>query len=269
MLKVFISWSGERSKQIAEILKLWIPLVIQAAKPYYSPDDITKGTRWDSEIAQMLEESRIGIICLTKENLKAPWILFEAGALSKNIDKSKVVPILFEVEPSEIEGPLAQFQAARFEEKEIKKVIKMFNSELGENKLSSDTIDSVFKMWWPTLETKISDAMHKEIVLPEESKRSEKDLLEEILMIVRAQSLNSPISKISPAAAKDLSYCFIELVEAVNKIDYNPELYTLVQRISKPVRHIARHYMTYVGENNFEAINEVYTSLKNTASSEE
>ena len=81
-MKVFISWSGETSKGLAEALREWLPAVIQAVNPYFSPDDVSKGSRWSSEISKELEDSAIGIICLTKENLEAPWIMFEAGALS-------------------------------------------------------------------------------------------------------------------------------------------------------------------------------------------
>ncbi len=38
-MKVFISWSGTKSKKIAEIFRKWIPGVIQAVKPYFTPDD--------------------------------------------------------------------------------------------------------------------------------------------------------------------------------------------------------------------------------------
>ncbi len=41
-MDVFISWSGELSKKIAEAIRDWIPCVIQAVKPYYSPDDISR-----------------------------------------------------------------------------------------------------------------------------------------------------------------------------------------------------------------------------------
>lgn len=80
-MKVFLSWSGSKSKRLAEILHTWIPSVIQAAKPYFSPDDIEKGTRWYPEVSKELKKSNVGIICLTRENLEAPWILFETGAL--------------------------------------------------------------------------------------------------------------------------------------------------------------------------------------------
>lgn len=79
---VFLSWSGSRSKAVAETFSKWIVQVIQAVEPWIS-SDIEKGARWNSEVAARLEQSRVGIICLTKENLDAKWILFESGALSK------------------------------------------------------------------------------------------------------------------------------------------------------------------------------------------
>ncbi len=66
---------------MADILRQWIPGVIQAVRPYYSPDDIAKGARWTNEISKELDESRIGLICLTSDNLEAPWLMFEAGGL--------------------------------------------------------------------------------------------------------------------------------------------------------------------------------------------
>ncbi len=109
-MKIFITWSGDTSCLIAEVLNKWLPGVLQAVKTYYSPNDILKGTRWNAEISKELESSQVGIICLTKDNLEAPWIMFEAGALSKSLENSKVCPILFGVDASEVKGPLVQFE---------------------------------------------------------------------------------------------------------------------------------------------------------------
>jgi hypothetical protein len=96
-MRVFISWSGDRSKRVGDLLRKWIPGVLQAVKPYFSPDDVAKGSRWSGEIAKELEASRVGLLVLTPENVEAPWLMFEAGALAKNLDRSKVCP-----EPSRV-----------------------------------------------------------------------------------------------------------------------------------------------------------------------
>jgi hypothetical protein len=67
---LFISWSGARSKAIAETLREWLPTVIQTAKPFMSDTDIDKGSRGLTELVRALEGIKVGIVCLTPENLK-------------------------------------------------------------------------------------------------------------------------------------------------------------------------------------------------------
>lgn len=97
-MNVFISFSGDRSKAVAKALHEWIPYVINDVQPWMSEVDIDKGTRWSMDVANQLKEAKMGIICLTPENLDAPWLHFEAGALSKTVEKTYVCPYLFEVE---------------------------------------------------------------------------------------------------------------------------------------------------------------------------
>src|SRR5262245_10836217 len=99
-MKVFLSWSGERSKSAALMLRQWLPDVIQSIEPWMSAEDIDAGARWNSELTNKLAETRFSVICLTKDNQQAPWILFEAGALSKTIEKTYVIPYLIDMEPS-------------------------------------------------------------------------------------------------------------------------------------------------------------------------
>jgi hypothetical protein len=84
-MKVFISWSGERSQALAQALRDWLPLVLHYVEPWLSQSDIEPGERWASEVSKELEVSNFGIICVTKENTESPWILFEAGALAKSL----------------------------------------------------------------------------------------------------------------------------------------------------------------------------------------
>src|SRR5437016_7402310 len=101
-MKVFISWSGERSKAVAEALLDCLRIVIPNCYPWLSKDEIRKGSHWRAELAGILQECRFGIICLTPENFGRPWILFEAGALSKALTDTYVCPIFFELDPTHI-----------------------------------------------------------------------------------------------------------------------------------------------------------------------
>ena len=96
-MKVFISWSGDRSHKVALVLEEWLRSVIQAVEPYVSSKDIDKGARWFSDISVELEKADFGIVCITPENQKEPWIAFEAGALAKKLNQSRVCPFVIEL----------------------------------------------------------------------------------------------------------------------------------------------------------------------------
>lgn len=197
-MKIFISWSGKVSHKIACIFRDWLPSVIQSVKPYVSSEDIDKGTRWSSDIAGELEVANYGIIIITKENLKAEWINFEAGALSKSLDKANVSPFLFNIKRSEVQGPLLQFQSTIFEKSEVHKLLGSINKRLEDDKKLSDSqLDKSFDIWWNDLEYNLK-AVEDES--SEESETNRKDnennqsqILEEILELVRSQQrmLNS------------------------------------------------------------------------------
>ena len=100
-MKVVIGSSGDRSKQLSEAIHWWLPHVLQFAKPYFSPSDIDKGKRWSDDISKELGQSHIGIIVMTEGNLTSPWIMFEAGAISKVVDESRVCPIVFGIKTTD------------------------------------------------------------------------------------------------------------------------------------------------------------------------
>lgn len=242
-MKVFLSWSGNRSRAIAEILKGWLPSVLQAAKPYFSPDDVTKGARWLAEISKELEESRIALLVITPENQEAPWLLFEAGALSKNFDRSRVCPLLFDgMEPTDVKGPLVQFQGAKFCKAEMKKVLKAVNTELGEQALSHEVLESVFEMWWPKLEEQVVAQLSKVDESDGATKRSDRELLEEVLALARTTAAMGRVRPLdaSPAAYEDLVEACIELADMVHMYAPDESAVQLIGRLYGPLEHIIR-----------------------------
>lgn len=243
-MKVFLSWSGDRSKAIADVMRKWLPSVLQAVRPYFSPDDVSKGSRWSTEIAKELEASRVALLFITPENPDAPWLVFEAGALSKNLDRSKVCPLLFgEIDPTDITGPLVQFQAAKFGKDEMRRVLKMINAELGEACLTPDVLESVFEMWWPKLEEKVSEQLAQTAVVGGNARRSERDMLEEILMLSRRNSRIDRADQfdLSHPAFRDLFRGTIELCTLIRERLPERDFLQTTARIIRPLEYLSRH----------------------------
>lgn len=202
-MKVFISWSGNKSHKVGLVFREWLPSVIQSLEPYVSSEDIDKGARWSTDIAKELENSTFGILCVTKENLHAPWLSFEAGALSKTMDKAFVTPFLFDIKRSEVNGPILQFQSAIFEKDDIRKLIHTLNKACGESGISETMLEKAFEVWYPTLEDELN-ALKEIDENPDNEQETQNDnhsteIIEEILELSRDNQklLRNPDPKLS------------------------------------------------------------------------
>lgn len=202
-MKVFISWSGERSHYVAKELHDWIPNVIQAIEPWMSSEDIASGSQWLNEITKQLAESYVGIICLTPENQNAPWVMFESGAISKALPQSFVCPYLIDLEFSQIDTPLKFFQSNKATEEGTLKVLQTLNNALANPDSKSAPIrnlDTVFKKWWGNLEEKLNNLPQVENT--QIKQRTTEEILEEILNNTREQLRRESI-RVSSASKKD------------------------------------------------------------------
>lgn len=184
-MNVFISWSGDRSKILAGYLYEWLSAVVQKAKPWMSQRDIDPGQRWNDQISTKLKDTNFGLICLTPENLSAEWMLFEAGALAKSLESARVVPILLDMRKSDLSYPLAQFQAIEANKEEFLELAHALNKALGSENIPTATLLSVFEAMWSKLQSNLENlekSNHNQTI---EVKRSDSDILAEVLESVR------------------------------------------------------------------------------------
>ena len=269
-MKVFISWSGGLSHKIALIFRDWLPAAIQSIEPYVSSEDIDKGARWGTEISKELESSSYGILCVTRENMHAPWLNFEAGALSKAFDKSRVSPFLFGVKRSEIKGPILQFQSTIFGKEDIKKLLLSLNKASDDSKLDDSRLKDIFEVWWPKLEDSLNKLIKEKPNKGDDDKEEKgvkesnipTDILEELLELSRRQYkiLNSP-DELSPPeyirnvfgqmdklpfghpVFEDLAESWLDLIKLVSSFE-DEELIPVevfkerINRINRPVEYI-------------------------------
>src|SRR5688572_1363711 len=153
-MKIFISWSGETSRRIAQALRDWLPRIIQSADPWTSDQDIQSGARWGAEIERRLTETRFGIICVTPDNHLRPWLMFESGALSKSVNEARVCLYLFGLSAFQLEGPLVQFQARLADKDGTRQLILDVNRGL-ERRIDEYLLIESFELWWPKLEDQL------------------------------------------------------------------------------------------------------------------
>lgn len=183
---VFISWSGPRSRWVAEALRGWLPNVLQASKPWLSARDIDKGTRSAVELGKPLEELRVGISCLTPENLAAPWLLYEAGQLTKTLDPSTrlYTYLLGGLKWSDIEPPLGWFQHTDATKEDTLVLVQSINKAIADEPLPDTQVEATFERFWPDLEKKLATMPQtEEGKMP---RRSIDDMLAEILGLLRS-----------------------------------------------------------------------------------
>lgn len=157
-MDIFIAWSGEPSKSLAQALYNWLPDVIPTATPFLSTEDIRKGQRWLTEISARLEKTSFAILCVSSENLSSPWMHFEAGAASKSTTQGRVCALLLDVTAGDLNLPLSQFQHAPADKDEVLKLVLSVDETLGEQRRGDERVKKAFEKFWPDLEARIEQA---------------------------------------------------------------------------------------------------------------
>ncbi len=203
-MKIFLSWSEERSKKIAEEFKNFLGQTCQQAITFFSFHDIESGTNWANKLMKELEQTNIGLFFFTPENLKSTFMHFEAGGLLRNeektIENGKIIPVLFGIKKSDIVQPFAMFHMVIFNKVEIFKLINEINDKF-QNPVKNKFLESIFEKFYPETETEIQKIMDSDTTKPKP--RPIEELLDELILNTRNH--NSRLDTLD-SKAKSLMY---------------------------------------------------------------
>ncbi len=183
-MEIFISWSGARSKRFATFFKDWLKDLLHTVTPWMSEHDIAAGSRWNSQLVEALERSSFGVLSVTGENQHAPWMLFEAGALSRQMKQSSVVPVLLGLTNAELKAPLSQFQSVDATRDGIYHLVLAINAAM-RAPLEIDRLQRCFDRCWPELQTAIDSSLAIPLSVPDSPIRPDRELLDEMLEMLR------------------------------------------------------------------------------------
>lgn len=266
LMEVFLSWSGDYSRELAEKFNKWLPKVIQNVTPFMSEKDLKLGSVWNDKINESLTDSIVGILFITPDNINSSWLNYEAGALSKTVDsESRIIPIVFGSDDPEIlisDSPLKQFQTLlHTNETEIVKLVHALNANL-EKPLSQDNLMESFQVWWPDLrdDLKKIDEKYREKIRIKKSEKKNGDLTEKGLsgkllqqisenvdLLIR-RSLSNPTSyRLPHQAVIDLDRGVERLIRLDSNLNLSEkeehEYHSIVNMLMRPIRYLDRQVM--------------------------
>lgn len=200
-MNVFISWSGAKSRAVAFVVKDWLTSVIQNAKPWMSVDDIDRGEQWFQRIASQLNESTLGIICLTQSNKAKPWILYETGAVAKGSGSNRVFTLLIDLRPADIvDSPLTQYNHTTLGKEQMWQLTKSINNRF-EEPVPDLILSKAFKLSWSKYDKAFKKAIVDNSAEDEAAAEpSDREMLREALATIRALSAQTAAAQAIPRA---------------------------------------------------------------------
>lgn len=154
--KLFISWSKASTRGIADSLARHLELMLPRQEVFVSTRDITLGENFRNVIDEQLKSSSFALICVNSENIKEPWLHYEAGAISATIEKAHIIPLLFDGDFEIIKDtPLGVFHAIKYDKEAIRQIVDLVSDD-------KTRAQEYFKKFWPDLEADIAQHMGRE-----------------------------------------------------------------------------------------------------------
>jgi len=196
-VSVFICWSGARSHKLALAAEALLRTTLCLEKEdVFVSDRIDKGVAWFDAIVKHLETSKVGIVCLTAENVESPWLHFESGALALRLEReqdagaptkpltprNRLFTLLHGVTGAELKGPLGAYQATSTTELEMATMIQSIAQILGGPHLEAVTARETMNSAWEKFKKALD-----ELAIPA------RDLIRELDSWFQRKTFNEPL----------------------------------------------------------------------------
>ncbi len=253
---LFISWSGSKSKEIAKLLKIILENNIfpgTGLSCFVSDVDIASGSDWWEKIKSELTNCQLGILCVTKENLKSPWIYFEAGALVAR--SVPVTPLLFFCDIKNITStPLNSKQCVVYDDiTKFEKLICDINQKYKLLNIPVATLKAISRDSYEFLNSKLkeifldlqnSNIIDETNIYPSKPTTYDKNTI----------YVSTPMASISAPEYQEIRNLTIELKKSLKRIGFNNVICPILRK---------KDPATFDGKT--RAIKETFTNIKNSS----
>jgi hypothetical protein len=158
---IFISQSTGKSRDIAEVVAVWLREDMQLGNPWIASSNIEGGENSREAINKALQEARIGIIFLTTDNVANQWIFYEIGfLLARGIT---IFPYVIDLERlSDLPAPINHLQGKRVNKNGTKDLVIAINKALG-SPISVEVLLKKFNSKWKKLDTSLKPILEPSV----------------------------------------------------------------------------------------------------------
>lgn len=122
---IFISYSGDRSKAMAGAIQEYLKAVFPRLTVMQWTDE-APGSGWLEQLKEFLRKAGMGILCMTNENQKSPWLHYEYGFLDS--DRSAIIPLF--LDPPLTDRPLGGLHGLTADRKGISELVRNIEQRL-------------------------------------------------------------------------------------------------------------------------------------------
>ena len=260
-MSIFISWSGPSNRDVGRKVKQFVSEVLGTDDVFMSDEDIAPGDKSLEEIDLALKRSTAALVIVSARTAREPWLNFEAGAMAVRLEKTSVIPILLDLNFSQLIQPLAQFQAIRYDDAEkFRRMLVVLNAQRDAERIKSDTLEIVFRTRWADFQKDVASIIEAS-ASPEDAAElpDERDKIDEILSTLRGMASSSN------SAAKSRSGKLSDAL-AANEVDRKkaPYIHMRVRQLV-PIDSFDLHEeatgRTFRGQTSFNSLPDVSCAL--------
>lgn len=170
---MFIGYGGPKSRLVAHALREWLRCLSPDVEPWVSTLDLQPGGFWPIELASRLEQTRAGILCVTRDNTDSSWLNFEAGALSRSVESALVIPYAIDIDTAMIPTPIGHFQGVAANRRDTLRMVSRLFESLN---IEYDSTGGVAEIFWPLL--------HQFLIAVNGLERPDADAMEPLLKTI-------------------------------------------------------------------------------------
>lgn len=84
-MKIFLNWSGEESRRVADLLREWLPELFDSVEPWMAADTFGRNNRWLEANSGGFDQAAMIVACITRANIHSDWSSLDPSSFEYSV----------------------------------------------------------------------------------------------------------------------------------------------------------------------------------------